>query len=324
MKGIDISQHNGTIDFNKVKNEVDFVILRLGWIGNKKNHTLDTKFIEYYNSCKSLNIPIGIYVYCYSNSEDNAQSGAEWTINQLKGKLIDLPIYIDMEDDTIKGLGKAKLTQIVVAFNNIIEREGYSAGVYANADWWKNYLNKDVLVPRYTTWVAHYGVNEDKYNGVYDMLQYTSSGSVAGIKSKVDMNKMYKVLLNTNGSNTSKPTTPNTPLKTIDEIANEVINGQWGNGQDRKNKLTNAGYDYNAVQKKVNELLSNKSNTNYYPICNSRCSSIIDALNSIGVDSSFKNRKKIAQKNAINNYIGTSAQNIKLLTKLKSGRLLKV
>ena len=196
MKGIDISQHNGTIDFAKVKNEVDFAILRLGWIGNKNNHTLDTKFDKYYNDCKNLGIPIGIYVYCYSNNEDHAQSGAEWTIKQLKSRNIELPIYIDMEDDTIKGLGKVKLTQIVVAFNNIVEREGYSAGVYANADWYKNYLNKDLIKSKYTTWIAHYGVNEDKYKGQYDMLQYTSSGKISGIKGNVDLNEMYKDLIN--------------------------------------------------------------------------------------------------------------------------------
>lgn len=318
MKGIDISQHQGTIDFNKVKKEVDFAILRLGWIGNKSNHTLDTKFNEYYNSCKSLGIPVGVYVYCYSKSEDNAQSGAEWTIKQLKNKPIGLPIYIDMEDDTIKDLGKAKLTQIVIAFNNIIEREGYSAGVYANLNWYKNYLNKDLIKSKYTTWIAHYGVNEDKYNGQYDMLQYTSSGKISGIKGNVDLNKMYKVLLNTNGPDTNI-------LKSIDEIANEVINGQWGNGTDRKNRLTKAGYDYNAVQNKVNEILkSDNSNTEYYPKCNGKYVSLIDALKSVGVNSSFEYRKKIAIKNGINSYIGTSTQNKRLLDRLKAGRLLKV
>ena len=113
--------------------------------------------------------------------------------------------------------------------------------------------------------------------------------------------------------------------KPIDEVAQEVINGQWGNGSERKNKLTNAGYDYNAVQKKVNELLGlNKTTTEYYPACNSKYLSLTDALKSIGVDNSFEYRKKIAQKNGVNNYIGTSLQNVRLLTKLKAGKLIKV
>lgn len=112
--------------------------------------------------------------------------------------------------------------------------------------------------------------------------------------------------------------------KSIDEVAKEVLNGAWSNGDKRKKLLTEAGYDYNAVQNKVNELINNKQSTNYYPICNSKYGSIIDALNSIGVDSSFTNRKRIAQKNGVRNYIGTSQQNIQLLTKLKAGKLLKV
>lgn len=327
MKGIDISQHNGTIDFNKVKKEVEFVILRLGWIGNNNNHTLDTKFDEYYTSCKSLNIPVGIYVFNYAKTESNAISGAVWTINQLKGKSIDLPIYIDMENDDsssfkMSSLGKDKLTNIAVAFNTEIEKAGYSAGVYSNADWYKNYLNKDLIKSKYTTWVAHYGISEDKYNGQYDMLQYTSSGKISGIKGNVDLNKMYKVLINTN-----TPSNPNQALKSIDEVANDVINGAWSNGEKRKELLTKAGYDYNAVQNKVNEILSNKPNTTenvYYPKCNSRYASLIDALKSIGVNSSFDYRRKIAQKNGVNHYIGTSTQNLRLLTKLKAGKLLKV
>ena len=322
MKGIDISQHNGTIDFNKVKKEADFVILRLGWIGNKNNHTLDTKFDEYYNSCKLLNIPIGIYVYNYCNSEETIRSGAEWTINKLKDKSIDLPIYIDMEDDTIKSLGKGKLTSIVIAFNEVIEKAGYWAGVYANADWFKNYLNKSDLVPRYTSWIAHYGVSPDKYKGQYDMLQYTSSGKVAGIKGNVDLNEMYRDLINEiKGSSAVIPT----PTKTVDELAQEVINGQWGNGTDRKKNLINAGYDYNAVQNKVNELLKAKNTeSKYYQKCSSKYLSLIDALKSIGVDNSFTYRKKIAIKNGIPLYIGTSTQNRRLLDKLKAGKLIRI
>ena len=196
MKGIDISQHNGQIDFSKVKKNVDFVILRLGWVGNKENHTLDTRFNEYYNECKKYKIPVGLYIYCYSNSVQNAESGANWTIKQIKGKEFELPIFIDMEDNSIRGLGKTKLTNITIAFNNIIEKNGLRAGVYANADWFNNCLDKEILKRKYITWVAHYGlINKNKYKGIYDMLQYTSSGKVSGINSRVDINEMYKDLI---------------------------------------------------------------------------------------------------------------------------------
>ena len=319
-KGIDVSHFQGNIDWNKVKGDIDFAILRLGWIGNNNNHTLDTKFETYYNACKSTGIPIGIYVYNYCNSEDTVKSGAEWTVNQLKDKGIDLPIYIDMEDRSIENLGKDKLTSICIAFNTVIENAGYWAGVYANLNWYTNYLNKDTIKARYTTWVAHYGISQDRYVGQYDMLQYSDTGKISGISGNVDMDIMYRDLINE-----IKESNTGTDRKTVEELAREVIAGKWGNGEERKIKLTNAGYDYSAVQAKVNEILGvDTSITNYYPAISSDYNSIVEALKSIGVDSSFNNRKKIAVKNGINNYTGTATQNIELLDKLKAGRLIKV
>ena len=319
-KGIDVSHFQGNIDWNKVKGNIDFAILRLGWIGNNNNHTLDTKFETYYNACKSTGIPIGIYVYNYCNSEDTVKSGAEWTVNQLKDKGIDLPIYIDMEDRSIENLGKDKLTSICIAFNTVIENAGYWAGVYANLNWYTNYLNKDTIKARYTTWVAHYGISQDRYVGQYDMLQYSDTGKISGISGNVDMDIMYRDLINE-----IKESNTGTDRKTVEELAREVIAGKGGNGEERKIKLTNAGYDYSAVQAKVNEILGvDTSITNYYPAISSDYNSIVEALKSIGVDSSFNNRKKIAVKNGINNYTGTATQNIELLDKLKAGRLIKV
>ena len=318
-KGIDVSHYDGNIDWIKVKEHIDFAILRLGWIGNT-NHTLDTKFETYYNACKREGIPIGIYVYNYCNSEDTVKSGAEWTVNQLKDKGIDLPIYIDMEDRSIENLGKDNLTNICIAFNTVIENAGYWAGVYANLNWYTNYLNKDTIKARYTTWVAHYGISQDRYVGQYDMLQYSDTGKISGISGNVDMDIMYRDLINE-----IKESNTGTDRKTVEELAREVIAGKWGNGEERKIKLTNAGYDYSAVQAKVNEILGvDTSITNYYPAISSDYNSIVEALKSIGVDSSFNNRKKIAVKNGINNYTGTATQNIELLDKLKAGRLIKV
>lgn len=261
-----------------------------------------------------------IYVYNYCNSEDTVKSGAEWTVNQLKDKGIDLPIYIDMEDRSIENLGKDKLTSICIAFNTVIENAGYWAGVYANLNWYTNYLNKDTIKARYTTWVAHYGISQDRYVGQYDMLQYSDTGKISGISGNVDMDIMYRDLINE-----IKESNTGTDRKTVEELAREVIAGKWGNGEERKIKLTNAGYDYSAVQAKVNEILGvDTSITNYYPAISSSYNSIVEALKSIGVDSSFNNRKKIAVKNGINNYTGTATQNIELLDKLKAGRLIKV
>ena len=115
--------------------------------------------------------------------------------------------------------------------------------------------------------------------------------------------------------------------KSIEEIAREVIAGKWGNGDDRKNRLTAAGYNYAEVQNAVNALCKNPtkpiSNVNYYPRYFGTSGSIVTALNTVGVASSFSNRKKIAKANGITAYLGTAAQNIKLLNLLKQGKLIK-
>ena len=257
LKGIDVSEHQGNINWDSVKSQISFAILRLGWIGNKNNHTLDEQFERNYSECKRLGIPVGVYVYNYCNCEDTAKAGANWALQHLQGKSLELPVYIDMEDSSITELGKDKLTNICIAFNTTIEQAGFWAGVYANLNWYNNYLNKDTIKSKYTTWIAHYTSGDNKYEGEYDIWQNSSSGKINGISGNVDTNYMYRDLMSEIGN------TKQTETKSIDQLAQEVIDNQWGVGEDRKNRLTQAGYDYNAVQAKVNELLgvtSKKSN----------------------------------------------------------------
>ena len=193
--GIDVSSYQNKINWVEVKQAgIEFAILRLGWIGNKENHTIDTFFNENYETCKRLGIPVGIYVYSYCESEEAVISGAKWTIEQLKGKTIKYPIYIDMEDDQISGLDKEKLTNISITFCEQLKKSGYSkVGVYANKNWLTNKLDASKL-SKYNIWLAHYtvGGNQTDYSGKYDMWQYTSSGTVQGIIGRVDMNYCYK------------------------------------------------------------------------------------------------------------------------------------
>ena len=255
MFGIDVSYHKGNIDWNKVKPIIRFAILRLGWVGNKKNHSLDSKFEEYYRQCKKLNIPIGVYVYNYCNSEENARDGAKWVIDKLKNKTLELPVYFDMEDESIQNLGKDKLTSICIAFNTEIEKTGLWAGVYANLYWYNNYLNKEEIKNRYTTWIAHYTDGTDKYKGEYDMWQNSSTGKINGISSDVDTDYLYRDLISQIGNIT--PTNPNDEIL---RLANEVISGKYGNGEVRKKAL---GDKYAVVQAKVNELMAERNEISY-------------------------------------------------------------
>jgi len=251
--GIDISHHNGDIDFNKVKNYIDFIILKLGNSGDNKKFWLDDKFETYYNECKRLNIPVGVYVYSYTNSVENARLAGQEVAKYLQNKSLNLPVYIDMEDKEIKVEGKDKLTELVIAFNTEIEKGGFWAGVYANRDWFNNYLNKDEIKRRYTTWIATYCAGTNKYEGEYDMWQNSSDGHISGITGRVDTNYMYRDLITEIGN--IKETEHK---KSVDEIAREVIDGKWSSGEERKRRLEKAGYNYRQVQDEVNRLLKNK------------------------------------------------------------------
>ena len=196
MFGIDVSQFQGDINWALVKPQIRFAILRLGWIGRPGNHTLDTKFERNYYECRRLGIPIGVYVYNYSSSIEAAQSGAFWTLDRLWGKSLQMPVYIDMEDDSLVSLGRDRLTDIVIAFNSLIEEGAYWAGVYANYYGYDNLLRTAEIKRRYTTWIADYsGGGTDKYKGLYDMWQYSATGRLDGIEGDVDTNILYRDLL---------------------------------------------------------------------------------------------------------------------------------
>lgn len=188
--GIDVSKHQGEIDWEKVKDQIDFAIIRLGWIGNKENHTLDTWFERNYSKCKELGIPVGVYVYNYCNSLDTVKQAANWTIKKLEGKTFELPVFIDMEDLSIAGIGKEKLSNICIEFNEIIATAGYEPGIYANRNWFDNYLSKD-LRTKYTCWIAHYTNTNQNYDEEFSIWQYTSKGLINGISENVDLNIIY-------------------------------------------------------------------------------------------------------------------------------------
>lgn len=250
--GIDISEHNGSIDFAKVKGAgIEFVIIRVGWIGNKENHTIDKKFEEYYKNAKSVGLKIGFYVYSYVESEEAMLSAINWVKNQISGKTHEYPIFLDIEDKQISGLTKEKQTNLCKYFCDNFK----NSGVYANLDWFNNKLNVSELI-NYKIWLAQWTSSKNhSANFKVDLWQYTSEGKVSGINSNVDMN--YCLNCNENQENTNI-----TGQLSLIDIANKVIKGEYGNGEERKIKLTNEGYNYDEVQAKVNEILG-VSNVTY-------------------------------------------------------------
>ena len=250
IKGIDVSEFQGNINWNKVKADgIEFAILKLGNIYDYDANYKDSKFDTNYKNARANGIKIGAYIYNYCNTIDTLKKGLEWAIKKLEGKELDLPFYLDMEDKDIQGETKETLTNQCNEFAKYVESKGYQAGVYANVNWLKNELNPNDFDKKISVWVAQY-YKECQYTGKYDIWQYASDGSVSGISGNCDMNYLY------NEDIIKESETDTSDKKTIDELAEEVIDGKWGDGEDRKTKLEKAGYNYDAVQDRVNEILS--------------------------------------------------------------------
>lgn len=305
MKGIDVSAWQGNIDWAKVKNQIDFAIIKLGNIGDNTKFWDDDRFERNYNECVRLGIPVGVYVYSYTNKISNIEACANETVKYLAGRKLQLPVYIDMEDAEIAVEGKDNLTQMIFKFNEIIEKAGYWAGVYANRNWFDNYLNKEEVKKRFTTWIAHYGTSQDKYKGEYDIMQYTSSGSIDGINGNVDMNNMYRDLISDIATKAVEKPVKN-PVIEISNLAHKIgekvtINGVYASSTS-ENKLTPAvtkGTITRIVEDARNPYLLNDGNIGWI---NNDC--IVSAAKQPAVDNSIKVGDKVKVVDGAKSYKG--------------------
>lgn len=188
-KGIDVSKHQGNINWSAVKNAgVDFAIIRAGY--GREISQKDVQFENNYAGCKSNGIPVGAYWYSYATSVEEAVVEAKVFLEVVKGKTFEYPVYFDLEEKKQLALGKETCTAIAKAFMDTVEKAGYWVGLYMSASPLKTYISEEVR-KRYAVWVAHYGVSKTTYDGPYGMWQHSSKGRVSGISGNVDLNNCY-------------------------------------------------------------------------------------------------------------------------------------
>ena len=221
-KGIDVSYHNGTIDWKRVKqSEVEYAIIRCGYGTNDKSQD-DKKWEENVKGCTDNNIPYGVYLYSYADTVEKASSEADHAIRLLQGKKFKYPVYYDLEEDAIrKKLSKTEIANIAKTFCNKLSAKGYTVGIYANKDWFTNYLT-DSCFNNWTKWVAQYNT-VCNYQGKYDMWQCSSTGRVPGISGNVDLNYSYSPFENSyGGGNTNNGGTTTKYSDGLNEIEGEL------------------------------------------------------------------------------------------------------
>lgn len=260
-KIIDVSYHNGSIDFKKVKADgIAGVMIRAGYGRNN----IDKKFKANIEGAIAAGLPVGIYWFSYAYNQAMAIKEAEYCLAAIKPYKISLPVFFDWEYDSMNYAKKqgvtpnrSRITAMTKVFCDKIAAAGYKTGYYLNLDYRNNYYDESQLKGFYV-WYARYISAKQT---ACDLWQYTSSGSVEGISGKVDLNYLINesLLPSSDGSAPeTKPAETPKPTKTVDQIADEVISGKWGDGEDRKKKLTAAGYNYDTVQARVNEKLAAK------------------------------------------------------------------
>lgn len=256
MKGIDISEYQGSLQLADCKAKgYEFAILRAGFTGYgaSRSKNKDAWFDNFYEQSRKINYPVGAYWYSCADSAEQGRAEAEYLYEIIKGKKFEFPIYIDVEDPHWQSDNYDGVTDAIIAFCDYITSKGFMAGVYASLSWF--YSNFDVRKIKYSKWVACWDDTPPDPPFDMDIWQNSSGGAVGYFR--VDTNYCYKDF--------GEPEKPQD--KTIDELAIEVLEGKWGNDEERYRRLTEAGYDYDAVQDRVNEMLEEEHEPIKYIVC---------------------------------------------------------
>ena len=252
MKGIDISKYQKDIsNFNGV----DFVIVKategVGYV-DKSCDTL-------YQKAKAQGKLLGIYHFARPDLGNSAEQEADYFIDNVKGYLNETILVLDWEAKALN----YPVSWAKAFLDRVYARTGVKPMIYmsespVNDRDWSSVANAD-----YGLWVAKYSNNKPncKWWKFYAIWQYGDNGNINGY-APVDVDEFYgdrqAWLKYANASSEPQPVQPATVKKSNEEIAQEVINGSWGNGNDRKRRLEESGYNYREIQ----DIVNNKLGTN--------------------------------------------------------------
>lgn len=245
-KGVDLSTFQKNVDYQGLKDSgVDFAIIRVGY--GKDAGQKDAMFETHYRGCKDAGIKVGVYHYSYCTNVSNAEKEAQNCLNYLDGKELDLPVFYDLEDKTILN-NNVDATEISLIFCNIIKENGYKAGVYANLNWFRNYIDPyAILNEDNKIWLAQWDVEEPTAEFPWQYWQFTNHVEVGNTSCDGD----FAIDSEIDSSDEPEPEPPDIEIDIYKSLAVDVIYGKYGNGQERKDAL---GVYYEDVQNIVNDM----------------------------------------------------------------------
>jgi GH25 family lysozyme M1 (1,4-beta-N-acetylmuramidase) len=189
---IDVSHHNGNIDWERVRSDpknIAGAILRAGYgrVSSQRDKCFDRNFRE----AKKAGLPVGVYWYSYATTTTDARAEAKACMRVISGKKLDYPVYFDIEDKCHIPLSKAVCSDIVRAFCDCLEEHRYFAGVYSFDSFFNTNLETNIP-ERYSAWVARVERVKPKCCKNYGMWQYSWKGCAEGINGDVDFSECYK------------------------------------------------------------------------------------------------------------------------------------
>ena len=253
--GLDVSHYQGKIDWQAVRNSGrKFVIMKCQY--EAQSHRKDETFEDNYRLSGVYGFARGVYIFIASASIKDPEGDAKALLRHLNDRPLEYGIWLDFEADALRRQGKEKIKELAYTYAAIFRGAGYYCGIYCNKDWYENVIHND-LKSDFEFWIARYPLRDKgEYNPDSKLKpkyvrtvawQYSSKGDVPGIMGNVDLDVDYDGVVELLAKSRYK--------KTDREIAKEVLEGKWGtkfSNPTRKELLTMAGYDYEAVQRIVN------------------------------------------------------------------------
>ena len=190
--GIDVSQWQGAIDWEKVKNAgAEFAMIRVGYQkGYDGESVIDPYFLQNIANAKEVGVKVGIYYYSYAKTVEEAKNQAEWIADKLKSYEIDLPISFDWESWSsfvTCNMSFYDINKVAHTYCDTLKEYGYQTSLYSS----KNYLEKIWYPEEFDNiWLAHY-TSKTNYEGKYNMWQFCNTGKIDGINGDVDIDVLY-------------------------------------------------------------------------------------------------------------------------------------
>lgn len=241
MRGIDISVHNGTIDFNRVKEAgIAAVIIK----ATEGMSYVDPRLEEHYNGVRGKGIKIGFYHFMSEKTDPEGQ--AVDFLNSIKNKNFDIYPVLDIESNNY-GRSKSQITDRCVKFLNKFKAiSGYDCIIYTGGYFGRD--NLDSRVKGYKAWIAHYGVSQPMATGFANVVghQYSESGSVSGVNGNCDLDNFTDGIL-INGAAApvaSQRSNYSQKVADVQRIAGCNVDGIYGPETDNAIRGLIAGIDY--------------------------------------------------------------------------------